>query len=105
MKATTNVRWQRTPIRNEGSWIPNSIEDFEEVRRRLTAAGHPTTVVNGITGWLAAKAIGEHDSSSGTTRARYRKILAELGPGPYPDNDPRRDHDADDGESPIMHVM
>lgn len=71
-------RWQRTPIRGEAAYIPASLEDLEQLRGQLTAAGHTLTVVNGITGWLVAKATGEADVTSRTTRARYRAILAEL---------------------------
>lgn len=101
MKATkpTNVRWQRTPVRNEASWIPRTLEDLELVRERLATAGQTAPVINGITGWLAAKALGDHTSASGDTAARYRKILGELGTGPNPNGD-RRLRDAgevDDG--------
>jgi hypothetical protein len=71
-------RWQRTPIRGERAYMPASLEDLEKLRGRLTSTGHPISVVNAITGWLVAKALGEADTTSRVTRAKYRKILAEL---------------------------
>lgn len=91
---TTTQRWQRTPIRNEASWIPRSFDDVEDLRERLIEAGHSAAIVNGLTGWLMAKALGHVDETSASTRTRYRKVLAELGTGPYPDNDPRLLRDA-----------
>lgn len=69
-------RWQRTPIRGERAYIPETVEELSVLRTRLVAAGHSDAVVNGLVGWLVAKASGDHGSGSSATR--YRKILAEL---------------------------
>lgn len=72
-------------LRNEARFLPRSIEDLVELQDRLVAAGHSPAVASGIASWLARKAIGEDDATSHQTRARYRKILAELevvDPGP-----------------------
>lgn len=81
-KVITNTRWQRTPIRGEADWIPASLDDLELIRQALVDAGEPITVVNGITAWLVAKALGEDDPSSAHTRAKYRKVLEAAGPSP-----------------------
>lgn len=87
MKSPTDIRWQRTPIRGEAKFIPQTIGDLEQLRSKLVTAGHPSQVVNGLTGWLVAKALGEKDTTSGPTRANYRRILAELDAS---DSDPVR---------------
>lgn len=78
----------RRDLRNEADWIPSDTIELpaalEELRSRLFDAGRPSSEINGITGWMVAKALGEQDTTAAPTRARYRKILADLGPGPRP---------------------
>lgn len=80
----------RRDLRNEAAWLPATLDELEDVRGRLVDAGHPPPIVNGLTGWLVAKALGERDATASDTRSRYRRILAELGPGPYGDRPPAR---------------
>lgn len=70
-------------LRNEAGWLPRNLDDALEVRRRVLDAGHSASVASGLMAWLIAKAAGQEDSTAGPTRWRYRKILAELGPGPH----------------------
>lgn len=74
----TNIRWQRTPVRDEGSYLPVTMETLTELRARLVAAGHPAATVNGLLGWLVAKSEGDHFSTSRKTSSKYRTILREL---------------------------
>lgn len=81
VSTTTNGR---RDLRGEADFLPSTVEDLVELRRQLVAAGHPDQVASGILGWLVAKAAGDPDQTSPTTRATYRKILAGLevsGPG------------------------
>jgi hypothetical protein len=87
---SARVRAQRSDsIRGEAAWIPHSFDELEELRRRLTDAGHPASVVHGVSGWLVAKALGEEDLTSGRTRSTYRRILEALGEAPT-DREPVR---------------
>lgn len=79
-------------LQNEAEWLPEDLHDLpavlEELRPLLFEAGRSSSEVNGITGWLFAKAIGEPDETGSATRARYRRILREL--GAVPPGGPRR---------------
>lgn len=71
--------------RNEADWLPSDVDDLVELRRRVIELGQSPSVANGLVGWLLSKAAGEEDRSGPNTRARYRRILAELelvGPEP-----------------------
>lgn len=65
--------------RNEADFVPESVEDLAELRRRIIAAGYSASVANGLLGWLVSKGAGEADVTESKTRSKYRKILAELG--------------------------
>lgn len=65
-------------LRNEADWLPSDLDDLAALRRQIIEAGHPGHVANGLIGWLLAKAVGERDATSPTTRSKYRKILAGL---------------------------
>ena len=81
----------RRGLRNEAAFLPTSVEDLAELRRRIVDAGHPAQTASGIVGWLVAKTAGDPDPTSAPTRSQYRKILAELEPlhGPDPEDDRR----------------
>jgi hypothetical protein len=68
-------------LRNEADFLPTTLEDLVGLRRRVVAAGYPDQVASGVCAWLLTKAAGDPDRTSSDTRARYRKILAELGNG------------------------
>jgi hypothetical protein len=65
-------------LRNEREWLPRTLDDAIGIRRTLLDNGVPAERTAGIVSWLIAKAAGETDVTSGLTRARYRKVLAEL---------------------------
>lgn len=60
------------------------LEGFD-VRRQATlirlarAVGVPEQVALGLAGWLAVKAADLPDNTNGSTRARYRRLLRDLG--------------------------
>lgn len=72
--AVVNLR----ALRNEADWLPRTLEDAALVRSVLVDDGQTEQVVNGITGWLVAKANGQPDRTEASTRARYRRVLASL---------------------------
>lgn len=75
----TRIRAQRSDaLRDEAAWIPRTFDELQELRQRLTDAGHSSPIVNGLTGWLVSKALGEEDTTGSSTRASYRRILREL---------------------------
>jgi hypothetical protein len=78
-------------LREEAAFLPRSVEDLAELRRRILDAGHPDQIASGIVGWLVAKAADDPDRTGPNTRSRYRKVLAELEPlhSPEPDGDRR----------------
>lgn len=65
-------------LRNEADYVPEDLEALILLRKEVIAAGHTRRVANGLCSWLLAKAAGEDDETSQDTRARYRRILAEL---------------------------
>ena len=73
---------RRDHLRNEAAYLPESVEDLADLRRRVIAAGYPQQTASGIVGWLVAKAAGDPDLTSAPTRSQYRKILAELDDSP-----------------------
>lgn len=98
MKA--RVRAQRSDhLRGEAAWIPRTMDELEQVRRVLTDAGHSNAVVNGVTGWLVAKSLGEEDATNSVTRSKYRKVLAEL-ESPLDDEPKRSDRSHRVGAQP-----
>jgi hypothetical protein len=76
--------------RNEADFLPESLEDLADLRRRVMDAGHSAPVANGLLGWLVSKAAGEDDVTNSVTRSKYRKILAELPPPEGPVGGPAR---------------
>lgn len=82
----------RRDLRNEAEHLPESVEDAAVLYDRLIEAGHSPSVALAISGWTTIKATGRPDPTNSATRARYRKILAELEPidAPPPDRPERR---------------
>lgn len=81
-------------LQNESDWIPDNPAELpaalEHLRVQLFAAGRSGAEVNGLTGWLFAKAIGERDTTAKATRARYRRILREVAQTAPTGSDPVR---------------
>lgn len=50
-----------------------------EVITRVRAAGYRDTIALGLASWLAVRAMDLADGTSSATKARYRKILREIG--------------------------
>ncbi len=68
-------------IQGEAAFLPSDLEDLITLRRRIIdELGESPATASGIVGWLAAKTAGERDETGQPTRARYRKILAQLDP-------------------------
>lgn len=68
-------------LRNEAGHLPGDLGDLLELRASILKAGHSRRVADGLCSWLLGVAAGDHarpDAVSGPTRARYRRILAEL---------------------------
>lgn len=74
-------------IRDEAEWIREnlSVVELADLRQRIMEHGHSSQVADRLVGWIVAKAAGRGDETSSDTRARYRKILAELGPAGEPE--------------------
>lgn len=72
----------------EREWLPASLDDLVAIRERLRAAGYSHREIAGLSGWLLAKIEGQPDETAQDTRARYRKMLADLGPSLYPGGSP-----------------
>lgn len=68
----------------EGAWLEATPVELARLKRRIIAAGERSETASGIIGWIIDKQAGETDLTSGPTRARYRKILAELEAPPAP---------------------
>jgi hypothetical protein len=69
-------------IRNEACFVladELTTDQLGALGQLLLDRGQPVAVVQGILGWLSLKAAGVPDRTAQTTRARYRRILAELG--------------------------
>ena len=63
----------------EAAFLPiRSVEQLAAIRQAIIDAGEPPQTASGVVGWLLVKNAGEHDDTSGPTRARYRKILAQI---------------------------
>jgi hypothetical protein len=86
----------RKDLRNEADHLPATLADVIALRRRIIELGHSQAEAAGVVGWVIAKAAGEPDVTGAATRARYRKILAELD-APKPKR-PRRAR-GDDGST------
>lgn len=88
-----NMRTRTSALQDEADWLPEAPEQLHvaiaQARARLVAAGRSSAEVQGITGWLVGKALGEPDTTTGSTRTRYRKILREVGSAD-PTDDPKR---------------
>lgn len=96
-------------LQNEAEWLPHELDELpaalKRLRERLTDAGRSPAEVQGITGWIVGKALGERDTTNASTRARYRRILREVGVSD-PTDDPKRrsrPHRAPSGP-PLMHA-
>jgi hypothetical protein len=63
----------------EAAWLPESLDELQETRRRLTEAGYSHREVAGCAGWLLAKAAGDPDMTSPESRSKYRRMLEALG--------------------------
>lgn len=76
-------------LREEAAFLPTSVDDLVELRRRLIDSGHPDQVASAIVGWLVAKTTDDPDLTASSTRSRYRKILASIEPlhDPTPTDD------------------
>jgi hypothetical protein len=82
----------------EGAWLEAKPVELARLKRRIIAAGETPDTGSGIIGWIIDKQAGERDLTSAPTRARYRKILAELEAPPAPTRRRAR------GESGAVHV-
>jgi hypothetical protein len=71
-------------IREEGPWLAwlNTLDDAAELRALVLEAGESAPIAGGLVAWLIAKKSGHPDLSESKTRAKYRRLLAELGPPP-----------------------
>lgn len=74
----------------EAQYLPATVEDLATIKQRLLDAGSSPAEASGILGWLVDKAAGLPDLTSATTRAQYRKVLAELEPPSRPGPHRRR---------------
>lgn len=85
----TTIAHHRKDLRIEAQFLPDSLGDLLALRPRLVAmiatgevdgirASSADTVADGIVGWLVAKAAGETDTLTASTRSRYRRILGQL---------------------------
>lgn len=68
-------------LRNERESLPDDLDDLLELRAAILAAGYSRRVADGVIGWLVGIVAGDHgrpDAVSGPTRARYRRVLADV---------------------------
>jgi hypothetical protein len=65
-------------IQNEAEHLPATVSDLAELTESITAAGYTSAEALGLAGWLARKAAGMSDPTTAPTRAKYRRILAQL---------------------------
>lgn len=64
----------------ERPWVEGyTLRRQTELIARVRAAGYRDDTALGLAGWLAVKAADLPDRSGSPTRARYRKILREIG--------------------------
>lgn len=75
---------QRAPIhvrslRDEAEWLPSSLDDLAELIA-LADQRYRRPEMAGLVDWLVRKVMGWPDPTSSATRAKYRKMLRELGP-------------------------
>jgi len=73
----------------EKRFVPRDLEEAQELREVLIAAGNSAAIANGIVGWLLDKALSDVDRTALQTRTDYRKVLAELD-GRWPPKKRRR---------------
>ena len=70
-------------IRGESAFLPiRSVQQLTALREAIIDAGESPATAAGIVGWLLVKNAGEPDELAGTTRSRYRKILAGIEASP-----------------------
>jgi hypothetical protein len=64
----------------EGPWLPTRGHEgrLRVLEAELEARGVGWQVIEAMSGWLRRKAGGRPDPTEAKTRARYRKLLAEL---------------------------
>jgi hypothetical protein len=70
-------------LRNEADHLPQTITDLANLRVAVMNQGHSARTADGIVAWVLAKTAGHPDSTSQPTRAKYRKILADLAGQPH----------------------
>lgn len=68
----------------EQRFIPRDLDDLTDLRTHLHDAGVAPSIAKGICGWLLELAAGEDLTNDYATRARYRKVLAEVARGDDP---------------------
>jgi hypothetical protein len=69
----------------EGPFIPFDTQARGRMELMLDSLDVPRYVAAGVRGWLEDKAAGRPDATAATTRARYRRLIAE---SPVNGNDP-----------------
>jgi hypothetical protein len=80
MTAMTRPGPAHNPDRSEEPWFEATIDELAELRRALEEDfDQPVQVANGIVGAIIART---YDSLGTPTRARYRRLLREVGPPP-----------------------
>ena len=72
----------------EAHYLTTDVHRLADLKARLVANGETMPIASGLIGWLVDKSAGRRDLTSSSTRARYRKALAELGEPPERDEAP-----------------
>jgi hypothetical protein len=94
-------------IRDEAEWIREnlSVVELAGLKASIESLGYSPQVAAGLVGWIVDKAAGRPDQTGAPTRARYRKILAELAPSaPEPSGSGRRGR-GDRGEADLRSLL
>jgi hypothetical protein len=68
----------RKDLREEAEHLPASLDDLIGLHDRVVELGISRQVADGLCMWVLAKQRGAADNTGSDTRARYRKILAQL---------------------------
>jgi hypothetical protein len=72
------VRVNPRSIGAEGPYITTDVRKLARLKAELVDNGVPAYQALALVGWLVDKAAGAPDTTTATTRAAYRKLLAEL---------------------------